>query len=341
MKRFQATLFVLILLSTTTAPMATAYGDPDQTVRTARQVLREVMAIPARQIPERLLAEARGIAIIPNVIKIGFVAGVRRGHGVVLVRDQEGEWGLPQFVTLTGGSVGWQAGVQGTDVILVFTTDKSVEGLLSGKCTIGVDAAVAAGPVGRNAAAATDERLQAEILSYSRSRGLFLGLALDGSVIEVDSNSHLAYYGAAAGQLPRQIPESASQLLTDLAASTPGGSAVAIESGPAADLDNSPRLETLRHSLGNSVVGLNRILDRKWQSYLALPAEVFEGGHPPTAESLQISLQRYDRIAQSPQYKGLAARPEFQATYELLRDYTAGISQAAGGQLELPPPPAR
>ena len=134
------------------------------------------MAIPGRQIPETLLAEAQGIAIVPNVIKVGFVAGIRWGHGVVMVRDAEGEWSLPQFVTLTGGSVGWQAGVQGTDVVLVFLTKKSVEGLWRGKFTIGADASVAAGPVGHDAAAATDARLRAEILSYSRSRGLFIGL---------------------------------------------------------------------------------------------------------------------------------------------------------------------
>lgn len=340
MIRLNSMLF-LVFAACTALPINVVYGDPDQTVRTASQVLHEVMAIPARQIPERLLAEARGIAIIPNVIKIGFVAGVRRGHGVVLVRDQEGEWGLPQFVTLTGGSVGWQAGVQGTDVILVFTTQKSVEGLLSGKCTIGVDAAVAAGPVGRNASAATDERLQAEILSYSRSRGLFVGLALDGSVIDIDMNSHLAYYGAPTGQLPRQVPESASKLCQDLAAVTPSGAAVSIAPEQAAQGPRSIRLETLRHSLGNSVLDLNRILDRKWQSYLALPAEVFEGDHPPSQEALQDALHRYDRVAQSPQYKALAARPEFQAAYELLREYAQNLREAAHSQIELPPPPGR
>ena len=168
--------------------------------------------MPGKAIPEYLLAEAQGVVIVPNVIKIGFIAGVRRGHGVVMVRDAEGEWSLPQFVTLTGGSVGWQAGIQGTDVVLVFTTRKGVQGLMQGKFTIGADASVSAGPVGRNAAAGTDATLKSEILSYSRSRGLFLGVAIDGSVLEIDGVAHAAYYGSPTSELPRQVPDSAIKL---------------------------------------------------------------------------------------------------------------------------------
>src|SRR5215470_10981392 len=146
-----------------------------------------------------LLSEAQGVAIIPDVTKIGFIAGVRRGHGVVMVRDAEGEWSLPQFITLTGGSVGWQAGIQGTDVVLVFKTKKGVEGLMRGKFTIGADASVSAGPVGRDAEAATDTQLKAEILSYSRSRGLFAGVSIDGSALEVDQRAHVAFYGSPTG----------------------------------------------------------------------------------------------------------------------------------------------
>ena len=105
-----------------TATQASYANGPADTVVESEQVLSELMAIPGKQIPHRLLEEAQGIAIIPNVIKIGFVAGARRGHGVVMVRDHDGEWSLPQFITLTGGSVGWQAGIQGTDVVLIFTT---------------------------------------------------------------------------------------------------------------------------------------------------------------------------------------------------------------------------
>src|SRR5580765_3339706 len=153
MQRFL--IVTLVLAWGMSANLVSAAGDPAETIRRSEQVLADVMAIPARQIPQHLLAGATGVAIIPDVTKIGFIAGVRRGHGVVMVRDAEGEWSLPQFITLTGGSVGWQAGIQGTDVVLVFKTKKGVEGLMRGKFTIGADASVSAGPVGRETTAAT------------------------------------------------------------------------------------------------------------------------------------------------------------------------------------------
>ena len=118
---------------------------PADSIVDSEQVLNELMTIPAKQIPRALLAQAEGIAIVPNVVKIGFIGGARRGHGVVMVRDAEGEWSLPQFITLTGGSVGFQAGIQGSDIVLVFTSRKGVDGLMRGKFTIGVDASASAG----------------------------------------------------------------------------------------------------------------------------------------------------------------------------------------------------
>ena len=152
----------------------------------SRDVLNEIMAIPASGIPASLLANAQGIVIIPDLVKGGFVLGVRHGRGIVMVRDERGFWRPPSFVTLTGGSVGWQIGLQVTDIVLVFKTRSSVQGLLRGKFTLGADAAAAAGPVGREAAAATDTQLLAEIFTWSRSRGLFAGVSLDGSVLQID-----------------------------------------------------------------------------------------------------------------------------------------------------------
>ena len=264
---------VLFLTVTCTLSLARpAQADPEQTVRSAQQVMQEIMVIPARAIPESLLADAQGVAIIPDVIKVGFVAGLRRGHGVVMIRDGEGQWSLPQFVTLTGGSVGWQAGIQGTDVVLVFMTKKSVEGLLRGKFTVGADAAAAAGPVGRNAAAATDVRLKAEILSYSRSRGLFVGLSLDGSAIEIDSDAQTAYYGAPPMQPPARIPVSAVNLRQELVALTPHVSAPTEIAAPQA----ANRLPTLRQVLVRNSQQLDAIVNDAWRKYLALPREVFD-----------------------------------------------------------------
>jgi lipid-binding SYLF domain-containing protein len=315
-----------------------AKADPEYTVRSADQIMHEIMVIPAKQIPEALLAEAQGVAIIPDVIKIGFVAGLRRGHGVVLIRDADGQWSLPQFVTLTGGSVGWQAGVQGTDVVLVFMTKKSVEGLLRGKFTVGADAAAAAGPVGRNASAATDVRLKAEILSYSRSRGLFIGLSLDGSAIEIDSEAQIAYYGAPPMQPPMRVPASAVNLRQDLVGLTPPGLGSIETATPHVA---ATKLPTLRQVLARNATQLNSIVDESWRKYLALPKDVFEENQPPRLEPLQTALQQYDRVAGDARYKTLVQRPEFQSTHELLREYVRQLSEGARTQLALPPPPLR
>ncbi len=317
--------------------------DPDLTVRTADDILIEQTQMTGKRIPESLLAEAQGVAIIPDVIKIGFVAAVRRGHGVVLVRDANGAWTLPQFVTLTGGSVGWQAGIQGTDVVLVFTTKKSVQGLLNGKFTIGADASAAAGPVGRNAAAATDARLQAEILSYSRSRGLFAGVSLDGSVIEMDSATQSTYYDAPVGQPPARVPESALKLvqdLTQLSSAARLAPPAVVESTPAVNQPAPVAVTSVREQLAAAAIKLNGLVDEQWRSYLALPAEVYQGGNPPPLASLQNSLAKYDRVVQSTSYEALTSRPEFQSVYGLLRDYVTELSEVANPTLALPPPPA-
>jgi lipid-binding SYLF domain-containing protein len=318
-----------------------AVADPETTVRAADNVLHEVMAIPIRQIPAALLADAQGIAIIPNVIKIGFVAGVRRGHGVVLVRDPMGAWSLPQFVTITGGSVGWQAGVQGTDVVLVFMTTASVQGLLQGKFTIGADVAAAAGPVGRNAAAATDMRLKAEILSYSRSRGLFAGLSLDGSAIEIDPVAQTTYYGTGPGQPPAQVPESAAKLLADVTQMTGPQGAQAAPAAVGVPHVAVPAGTSKREALATSAAELQAIVDEGWRKYLALPSEVYAADGSPKLDAMQAALTQYDRVAKDPKYQSLSVRREFRATHELLRDYTRELSESSDRRFSLPPPPSR
>jgi lipid-binding SYLF domain-containing protein len=165
-----------------------SFGDEPEdadAVRLAATLVREISAIPEKAMPPALLRNVHAIAIIPNVIKAGFVVGGRYGKGVLLVREPSGAWKAPSETTLIGGSLGWQIGVQSTDVILVFKTAKSVQGLSSGKFTLGADASVAAGPVGRHAEAATDVQLKAEVYSYSRNRGLFVGVALEGSSLQI------------------------------------------------------------------------------------------------------------------------------------------------------------
>ena len=151
----QALLIAASLLSS----QAMAGPQEDQRARNAVRVLAEIQEIPEQGIPDKLLDEGRAVIVIPDTIKAGLVIGGRRGHGLMSVRMPNGAWSSPVFVKLTGGSIGFQAGVQSSDVVLVFRNDRSLDNLVNGKFTLGADAGVAAGPVGRNAAAATDGQL--------------------------------------------------------------------------------------------------------------------------------------------------------------------------------------
>lgn len=160
----------------------------------ATQVLDEVRTSRDQFIPDRLLERAYGIAVLPNVTKAAFVLGGRYGEGVLVVRDKNSRFTNPIFVRIGGGSFGWQAGVQSTDIVLVFTTRAGIEGITDGKLTLGADASVAAGPIGRQATAATDASFSAEVYSYSRARGLFAGVALDGTALTINAKGNASFY---------------------------------------------------------------------------------------------------------------------------------------------------
>lgn len=198
-------LFALMFALSLTAvlPLAHAGESESKRAQNAVRVLSEVMAAPDKSIPKDLLQNAHAIAVIPDVIKAGFVVGGRHGAGLISVKTRDGTWSNPSFVSLTGGSIGFQAGVSSTDVILVFRTQRGVDSIVHGKFTLGADASAAAGPVGRSAQAATDAQLKAEIYSYSRARGLFAGAALDGSALTIDNDANQAVYGD--GVTPRRI----------------------------------------------------------------------------------------------------------------------------------------
>ncbi len=195
---------------------------------TATEVLEEVQAMPDLQIPDALLSRAYGIAVIPDVTKVAFIFGGRHGNGVLVVRDKlSSPWSNPVFISVTGGSWGLQAGAQSSDIILVFTTKSGIEGIAGGKLTLGADASVATGPVGRQGSAATDMQFNAEIYSYARTRGLFGGIAFDGSVIHVDRSANASLYGKSgvtaseifSGQAPTP-PATAQRFLEKLAQTT-------------------------------------------------------------------------------------------------------------------------
>jgi len=194
------------LLFTFAATGAQADTKTDQRLVDARQVFETFIDIKEQAIPSWLLERAYGIVVIPRVIKGALIIGGRGGRGVFAVRRPDGSWTDPVFITLAGANIGFQWGVQSTDLVLVLTSRESVEGMAGGKVTLGADASVAAGPVGRTAAATTDTSLNAQVLSYSRSEGIFAGVALDGSVLAIDDGANEAAYGVS-GILPSQILE--------------------------------------------------------------------------------------------------------------------------------------
>ncbi len=162
----------------------------------AGSVLSEIMAAPDQAIPEDLLEKAHAIAIIPHVVKGAFIVGGRYGKGLIARRTEAGNWSAPAFITIGGGSVGFQIGGSATDLVLVFTNEDGLKPLLKGKFTLGGDASVAAGPVGRTASGATDITLSSAIYSYSRSKGLFAGVSLAGASITMDDSANQAVYGS-------------------------------------------------------------------------------------------------------------------------------------------------
>ena len=353
LRRPFATLFVL-LAGLVPAPSLWAQSQQEATVEEAARVLTEIMAIPANQIPQALLANAQGLAIVPNIVKGGFVVGVRYGKGVVVVRDATGVWRPPTFVTLTGGSLGWQAGIQASDLILVFKTQKSVQGLMNGKFTIGADASAAAGPVGRQAAAATDAQLRAEILSYSRSRGLFAGVALDGTAIQVDGGANQVFYGntgftpAGAALSPNaQLPQSAVRLMNTIVQYTSGAAPQqvaqmpgAMPAGPAAAAPPSvPDLGAIQTELAKQSQQLLAMLDDNWKRFLALPQEIVTGKGQVSSATLTDVINRYEAVVRDPQYQALTQRSEFRTTLELLRRYREFSAIVSQPMPFLPPPP--
>jgi len=190
-------------------------------IQKATRVFHEIMATPDKGIPRDLLEKARCVAIIPGEEKLAFIFGGNYGKGLATCRTGNG-WSAPMFVAVGGGSVGFQIGGSFTDVVMLFMNDHALQSLMGDKFKIGADATVAAGPVGRQAAAGTDVKLNAEILSYSRSKGVFAGVSVDGAVVQADHSGDKAMYGSDASH--REIldgkvavPPPARNLLAELA----------------------------------------------------------------------------------------------------------------------------
>jgi len=206
-------LFIGAALLGAPAQSATA---PEARLEAAYEVVNDFTGIPEQGIPPSILRDAYGVAVIPGMTKMGFIVGGRFGRGIMVLRQDDDSWSNPAFIEMGGGSVGWQIGAQRTDLVLVFRNQRSVDQIAKGSFTLGGDASIAAGPVGRSSAAATDHRFKAEIFSYSRNRGVFAGVSLDGSWVGMDKGANEAYYNN--GMSPEQIL-SARNMPAPLAAS--------------------------------------------------------------------------------------------------------------------------
>ncbi|MBX3415119.1 MAG: lipid-binding SYLF domain-containing protein [Pirellulales bacterium] len=308
-----------------------AQASERQIVIEARHVLQEIMAIPVQGIPRALLADAQGLVVVPGMIRGGFIVGVKHGRGIAVARNSDGTWTNPVFVRITGGNIGFQAGLQATDLVLVFRNQTRVEELMRGRFTIGASASAAAGPVGRDMSAATDAQLRSEILSYSRSRGLFAGVAIDGAVMQPDPNATAIFYGQTPTHPQGHVPAVATQFVSLLTAHSTGNVNTVV---PVPHTDH----ELVCRELLAAHERLAEILDPAWQQHLALPANV-TSPTPEAQASLRATLARYNQVASDPQFRALAERQEFQETLTMLNRHARLQEAAAANVLPLPPPP--
>jgi lipid-binding SYLF domain-containing protein len=195
MKKTMSLLLMSVMCTFGTYALAGS-GREDSVARlqSSVEVLHAVMATPDKGIPEEVLSDAKCILVVPNLIKGGFIFGGKHGRGVASCRTAEG-WSAPAFVSVGGGSWGLQIGVEGVDLIMLVMNDQGFQHLLSSKFELTGEGSVAAGPVGRHASAGTDWKMNTEMLTYSRSKGMFAGLTLEGAVVEQDNDSTRAIYG--------------------------------------------------------------------------------------------------------------------------------------------------
>ncbi|MBX3702608.1 MAG: lipid-binding SYLF domain-containing protein [Steroidobacteraceae bacterium] len=191
---FSALVSALALALLAAAQPAGAVTREEATVQNAMVVLRELQSMPDMQIPDLLLSRAEGIVILPANVKAAFGLGARGGSGVLLVRNADRSWSHPVFVGTGALSFGFQAGAQVADIVLVLTTKRSIEGITDGKLTLGADASVAAGPVGRTAMAGTSLTFDSEVYAYSRSKGLFAGVSFEGNAIVINRKGNRRFY---------------------------------------------------------------------------------------------------------------------------------------------------
>jgi lipid-binding SYLF domain-containing protein len=189
-----ARFFVPLIMLSFFFSSAKSQSKEEEKIDASAKVLKDFSQMK-ESIPQELLKVTQGIIVVPKLINAGFVIGGKRGKGIAMVKLDDGTWSNPVFVTITGGSVGFQAGIQAVDLVLIFKNRETLQNIGKGSFTLGGDISVAAGPVGRSSTARTDYKLEAEVYSYSRSKGLFAGISLGGSAISVDEDANKDFYG--------------------------------------------------------------------------------------------------------------------------------------------------
>lgn len=220
MKKFLIGSALMLSLSIPAVTLASDKDDDISRIHRSAEVFKEIMNTPDKGIPQELLETAKCVAIVPGEKKFAFIIGGNWGRGVAMCRTAGG-WSAPMFIAVDGGSVGYQIGGSSTDIVMLFMNDHALQSLLSDKFKLGADASVAAGPVGRNATAGTDVKLNAEILSYSRAKGIFAGVSLDGAVMQADKSGDKAMYGQDVDRHEIlnghvAVPASARELLSEI-----------------------------------------------------------------------------------------------------------------------------
>jgi lipid-binding SYLF domain-containing protein len=213
-------MFVLAMLGLGTLCWAgSAREDATERLDNATSVMHEIMGMPDKGVPEEVLEHAKCVAVIPHMVKGGLIFGAKGGKGVATCRTANG-WSAPAFITISGGSWGLQIGVEAVDVVLIIQNEKGMQKLLESNFQIGGDASAAAGPVGRHAEAGTDWKMDTEILTYSRAKGVFAGLTLEGASLRQDTDSRHAMYGDVTtralllGEVP--VPDAARPFLAEV-----------------------------------------------------------------------------------------------------------------------------
>ena len=195
---------------------SSAQSHEEKRVTDSAAVLETLVRAPDNGIPQHILERAEAIVVIPSLVKGGFIIGAQHGRGVMSVRNRDtSKWSAPGFVALTGGSIGWQIGVQAVDLVLLVMNKEGVKDLLDNEFKLGANASVAAGPVGRQGEASTDASLSAQILAYSRAKGLFAGLSLEGASLRVDNDANKDFYRTSV---------STEEMVRGVARTTPAGS---------------------------------------------------------------------------------------------------------------------